>query len=353
VQVGNLLYTVVDDCTTSYLALVTGSVTDEIFGDFYAPEFTVETGRADLATKATANGLYALAGYPDVSFPHHGSASYLSFSFELKAPGFRTLKVPKPIMAGAPFPVVVSSLAMRRLPVRIQGRVVNDLSRTPIAGAVVLSVDNPLIPPLVHTTALRTPLYFDHILGTPAQVVTMGGPIATSLAADVVRGDQVLNLSACNGLGPHPVIQLSNASKVIVEYGVVDHFGPGAPGPGQAFLRNTLNHSYSKSVTTATFLIATPVGGVANLSTDPNAGDGVLLATQLLNGTALVVDAGTLSAEYHEVGALTESDGYYGFDGMGRVQEIFLFASQGALKRTVPWFIEYENAINVVDLWLS
>jgi hypothetical protein len=352
VQVGNLLYTIVDDCTTSYLALVTGSVTDEIFGDFYAPEFTVETGRADLATKTTANGLYALAGYPEVSFPHHGLASYLSFSFELKAPGFRTLKVPKPIMAGAPFPVVVSSLAMRRLPVRIQGRVVNDLSRAPIAGAVVLSVDNPLIPPLVHTTALRTPLYFDHILGTPAQAVTMGGPIATSLAADVARGDQVLNLSACNGLGPHPVIQLSSASQVIVEYGVVDHFGPGAPGAGHAFLRNPLNHSYAQSAT-ATFLTATPVGGVANLSTDANAGDGILLATQLLNGTALVVDSGALTAEYHEVGALTDSDGYYGFDGMGRVQQIFLFSSQGALKRTVSWFIEYENAINVVDLRLS
>jgi hypothetical protein len=242
---------------------------------------------------------------------------------------------------------------MRRLPVRIQGRAVNDLTRAPIAGAVVLSVDDPLVPPVVHTTALRTPLYFDHISGAPAQVVTMGGPIGTSLTTDVARGDQVLNLLTRNGLGPHPVIQLSNLSKVIVEYGVVDHFGPGAPGAGQAFLRNPLNHSYSQSGTTATFLTPTPAGGVANLSTDANAGDGVLLAAQLLNWATLVVDAGTLTAEYHEVGALTDSDGYYGFEGMGRVQEIFWFASQGALKRTVPWFIEYENAINVVDLRLS
>ena len=353
VQVGSLLYTVVDDCTTSYLALVTGSVTDEILGDFYAPEFTVETGRADLATKTTANGLYALTGYPDVVFPHHSSVSYPLFSFELKAPGFRTVRVPKPILFGVPFPVVVPPLALRRMPVRIQGRVVNDLTRAPIAGALVLSVDNPTTPPIVHTTAMRTPLYFDHSSTTAAQVVTMGGPIGTALTADVTRGDQVLNLSACNGLGPHPIIQLSKASQVIVEYGVVDHFGPGAPGAGQAFLRNPLNHSYSQSVTTATFFTATPVGGLANLSTDANAGDGVLLATQLLNGTTVVVDSGTLTAEYHEVGALSDSDGYYGFDGMGRVQEIFLRGSQGALQQTVGWFIEYDHAMNVVDLRLS
>ena len=353
VTVGDLLYTVVDDGTTTYWALLTGSVTDEILGELYAPDFTVVSGRADLQLKKTANGLFALTGYPDLSFPNHGTTTY-NLNLQLKAPGFRDFGWIQSVPAGKPFPIVIPPKALRRLPVRIQGRVVNDLTRAPISGAQVLSVDDPLTPPTIHATAMRAPLYFDHPLPAQAQNVNMISPIVTSLSADVARGDLVLNLSACNGVGPNPVLKLFNASETIVEYAVVDHFGPGAPGAGQAFLRNALDHSYSQLTTTATFFAPSPVGGAANLSSDANAGDGVLLANQLLNGAStLVVDSGSLIAEYHEVGALTDSDGYYGLDGMGRVPEIFLFSTQGGLQQTVPWFIEYDHAINIVDLRLS
>jgi len=352
VTVGDLLYTVVDDCTTIYWALLTGSVTDEILGELYAPDFTVVTDRADLQLKKTANGLFALTGYPDLSFPHHDTTSY-NLNLLLKAPGFRDLSWVQPVPAAQPFPILIPAKPLRRLPVRIQGRVVNDLTRAPIPGAQVLSVDDPLNPPTVHTTALRTPLYFDHTLGAQAQNVTMNTPVTLSLTADVAFGDTLLNLLNRSGLAANSVIQLRNSSQTIVEYAVVDHLGPGAPAAGQVFLRNALNHSYPKSAAVTLF---TPslVGGPDTLSADANAGDGVLLANQLLNGTpTLVVDSGALIAEYHEVGALTGSDGYYGLDGMGRVHEIFLFSTQGGLQQTVPWFIEYDHAINVVDLRLS
>lgn len=358
VAVGDLLYTVVDDCTTTYWAILTGSASDEILGQLYAPDFTVDTGRADLPSKTTANGLFAVTGYPDQSFPNHATTSY-NVSLTLKAAGFRELNLAQPIPAGAAFPIVVPPQALRRLPVRIQGRVVNDVTRAPFSGAQVLIIDDPLHPPTLHITALRAPLYFDHLLpATPtAQNVNMNTPIATGLATDAARGDRVLNLSACNGTGLNPKLQLSNTSKTIVEYAVVDHFGPGAPGPGQAFLRNALNHSYAASATTAIFYTPSLVGAVpANLVAEANAGDGVMLANQLLNATnTLVVDFGSLTGieEYHEVGALTDSDGYYGLDGMGRVQEISLFSQQGALQQTVSWFIEYDHPINVVDLRLS
>jgi hypothetical protein len=251
--------------------------------------------------------------------------------------------------------VVVPTAALRRVPVRIQGRVVNDLTRAPIPNALVLSVDNPTTPPAIHTTAVRTPLYFDHAIGAAAQLVNIVPAGGTSLTAAVAAGDQVLTLLSRTGLGPNSVVQLSNSSNGTTEYGVVDHLGPGAPAlRGQVFLRNALNRSYADLLaTTVQFVTATLVGGPATLATDANAGDGVLLANQLLNGTTLVVDSGTPIVEYHEVGALTDSDGYYGLDGMGRVQEIFLQSSQGALQKTVGWFIEYDRAINVVDLRLS
>lgn len=352
VTVDDLLYTVVDDCTTSYWALLTGSVTDEIFGEIYAPGFTVVTGRADLQLKKTVNGLYALTGYPDLSFPHHDTTGY-NLNLQMKAPGFRDFSFVQPVTAGLPFPIQIPPKALRRLPVRIQGRVVNDLTRVPIAGAQVLSVDDPVTPPTIHTTAIRAPLYFDHALGVQAQNVTMNTPVVLSLTADVASGDAVLNLLNRSGLAANSVIQLRNSSQTVVEYVVVDHLGPGAPATGQVFLRSSLNHSYPKSAAVTLF---TPslAGAPTTLSTDANAGDGVLLAGQLLNGAStLVVDSGSLTAEYHEVGALTDSDGYYGLDGMGRVREIFLFSTQGGLRQTVSWFIEYDHAVNVVDLRLS
>ena len=352
VTVGDLLYTVVDDGTTTYWALLTGSVTDEILGELNAPDFTVVTGRPDLQLKKTINGLFALTGYPDLSFPHHDTNSY-NLNLQLKAPGFRDQRWVQSVLAAQPFPIVIGTKALRRLPVRIQGRVVNDLTRAPIPGAQVLSVDDPLSPPTVHVTAMRTPLYFDHPLGAQAQNVTMNTPVPLNLTADVASGDQVINLFNRSGLAGNPVIQLRNVSQTIVEYAVVDHLGPGAPAAGQVFLRNALNHSYAQSALVTHF---TPgvVGGPATLSTDANAGDGVLLANQLLNGSStLVVDSGLLTAEYHEVGAMTDADGYYGLDGMGRVREIFLYSIQGGLQQNVPWFIEYDHDVNVVDLRLS
>lgn len=352
VVAGDLLYTVVDDCTTTCWALLTGSVTDEILDELYAPDFTVITGRPDLQLKKTMNGLFALTGYPDVSFPQHSVNSY-NLNLQLKATGFRDLSWVQPVPAGQPFPILIPPKALRRLPVRIQGRVVNDLTRAPVPGAQVLSVDDPVTPPTVHTTAMRSPLYFDHPLASQVQNVTMNTPVALSLTADVASGENFLNLLNRSGLAANSVIQLRNSSQTVIEYGVVDHLGPGAPATGQVFLRNVLNHSCAKSAAVTLF---TPslVGGPATLSSDANAGDGVLLASQLLNGaSALVVDTGLPTAEYHEVGALTDTDGYYGLDGMGRVREIFLFSTQGGLHRTVPWFIEYDQAVNVVDLRLS
>jgi len=342
----------VDDGTTTYWALLTGAVTDEILGELYAPDFTVDTGRADLQLKKTSNGLFALTGYPDLSFPHHDTISY-NLNIKLKAPGFREQSWIQSVPFAQPFPILIGTKALRRLPVRIQGRVVNDVTRAPIAGAQVISVDDPLTPPPAHITAMRTPLYFDHPSGAQAQSVTMSTPVALNLTADAASGDQVINLANRSGLAGNSVIQLRNASQTIVEYAVVDHLGPGAPGAGQVFLRNALNHSYAQSAPVAQF---TPgaAGAPATLSSDANAGDGVLLASQLLNGTSTVaVDSGSPATEYHEVGAMTDGDGYYGLDGMGRVREIFLHAIQGGLQQTAAWFIEYDHDVNVVDLRLS
>ena len=116
-------------------------------------------------------------------------------------------------------------------------------------------------------------------------------------------------------------------------------------------LSNPLNRSYPAAGTAITFVTATPTGAAATLSTDADAGDGIVLASQLFSQTVGVEMGGPL-AEIHAVGALSSSDGYYGVDGIGHVQEIFLQAAQGASQEIVDWFVEYDQPFNQVDFRL-
>jgi hypothetical protein len=351
VDVCSEVYTVVDAATTVYWAVITGAVTDEIFGTLNAPGLAVELGRADLNTKALANGIYVITGYPTQSFPQLTTTSYV-VNYALSAPGFRDLPVTVTIPVNATFPVSAPAAAMRRLPVRIQGRVVSSTTRLPISGAFVVSIDNPAAPPSVHTTALRSPLYFAHAIGASAQQVSTTATGSALLTQDVVGGDQVLGLSTRTGLAANSIVRLTYASGVLLEYGVVDHLGPGAASaPGQVFLRYALNRSYPVAGTAVDSINVTPTGGAATLSTDADAGDGVLLASQLFSQT-VALETGSPLAEVHEVGALSGSDGYYLLDGMGRVQEVFLQATQGAAQEIVDWFVEYDQPFNAVDFRL-
>jgi hypothetical protein len=350
VDANSQVFTVVDDFTTNYWAVITGEATDEIFGTLAAPGFAVEISRADLGTKALDNGLYAITGYPGQSFPQLSTTAY-TVNYVLSAPGFRDLPITANIPVDAIFPVAAPAAPMRRLPVRIQGRVVSSTTRLPIAGASILSID-PAAPPAVHDSALRSPLYFAHANGTAVQAVTIAVIGSAALSTSVTGGDQVLNLSARTGLAANSIVRLTNSAGVLLEYGVVDHLGPGAASAaGQVFLRNALNRSYPVAGTAVDFVDATAAGAAATLSADADAGDGVLLASQLFS-TTVAIETGTALAELHEVGAVSDSDGYYGLDGMGRVQELFLQATQGASTGTVDWFVEYDQPLNLVDFRL-
>jgi hypothetical protein len=347
VTCGELTYTVVDGDTSTYWAVITGMATDEIYSTLNAPGFAVTVNRADLATRALPNGLYALTGYPQQSFPQLATTGY-TVDYVLSAPGFISLPVSVAIPVGATFPVTAAAAALRRLPVRMQGRVVSEVTRQPIAGASIASVD-PSPAPAVHVTALRSPLYFSHAGGASVQAVSIAVTGSATLTQNVLGGDQVLNLSTRTGLAPGSVIRLTASAGVLLEYAVVDQVGPGAASaPGEVNLRNALNRSYAASATAVDFVSATASGAVATLSAPADGGDGALLASALLGGTVEIA-AGTPEFELHEVGAISDSDGYYGLDGIGRVQEIVLQASNGSSNQTVTWFIEFDQPLNQVD----
>jgi len=352
VDAGNDVYTVVNDTTTYYWAVITGAATDEILGTLNAPGFAVDVlNRTDLGTKALPNGLYAITGYPSQAFPPASLPT--NVNYVLSAPGYRDVSMSVTIPVNPVFPIsppTVPIPAMRLFPVRMQGCVLSSTTGQPVAGVLILSIDNPSPPPpSVHTNALRAPVCFAHASGAAVQaatIATVGSPLPLSQA--VTGGDQILNLTSIAGLAVNSVVQLSYASGVRLEYGIVTSLGPGAtPGTYQVSLTAPLNYSYPVSGTTVSAVTVTLTGTAATLSSDANIGDGVVLASQLFNQT-VVLESGTPLEEVHVLGALTGTDGYYGLDGMGRVQQIFLQANSGS-NPWVDWYIEYDLSVNIVD----
>lgn len=346
-----LLYTVVTDVTTTYWAVITGAVTDEILGTFNSPAFTVALTRTDLQTKTTAQGLYAVTGYPTRSFPKLSSTSY-TVDLTLEAPGFRNYPLSVTIPTNTSFPVSAPAVAMRRLPVRLQGRVVLDATGLPVAGALVLSVDNPSPPspppppPIPHAMLLRSPLYAVHAVNATVQAVTLTATGTAQLSQAVNAGTTTVTLTTTAGLTGSAFLQIKTPNTVLVEYAVVKSLGP---QPGEVVLATPLNRSYGAgAATVVTFVNAAPAGSAAHLLLDADAGDGIVVADQLLTGSTLAIDEGTAAVEYHELGAAADSNGYYAFDGVGRVQELFLQAN--GTGTPVPWAIEYDYATNVVDI---
>jgi hypothetical protein len=349
--VDGTLYTVVTDVTTIYSAVITGAVTDEIFGTFNMPGFAVELTRDDLQTKATAEGLYALTGRPALSFPHLATTAY-AVSFTLAAPGFRDYPMQVKIPVNSTFPISAPGAAMRRLPVRLQGRVVSDATGQPVTGASIVSVDNPNPPspppppPIAHSMLLRSPLYSVHPVGAPVQAVTLAQTGSAQLTQPAATSSTTVLLSTTSGLSGPAFIQFMTPDTVLVEYALVASVGP---APSQVTLATPLNRSYGTgTASTINFVTAALSGSAAHLLADPNIGDGILVADTLLTASTVVVDFGAAAVEYHEIGAVTDSMGYYAFNGVGRVQELFLEAN--GVTPPTPWMIEFDQPTNIVDL---
>jgi hypothetical protein len=354
ITVNDYLYEVVDDRSSVYTVIITGAVTDEILGNLYEPAFSVEVARNDLQSKTTAQGLYAISGYVNASFPKLGAITY-TINFTLRAPGFRDypLQVTLPVVDPV-FPMPAPAAAMRRLPVRLQGRVVLDASGAPVSGATVITVDNPNPPspppppPIPHTMLLRSPLYFHHAVNTTVQQVSLAIAGTAKLTQPAAGGSTSLLLDNTTGLSGAAFVQLATPSLTLVEYATVKGFGS---QPGEVLLNNPLNRSYAPgTASTVQFVTATTTGPVSKLLLDADSGDGLLVADQLLEVATLVVDDGSPVVEYHEGGALSDSNGYYAVNGIGRVQQIFLRANPLTPGTPViPWAIEFDQAVNVVD----
>ena len=356
VQTEDRTFTVTDDFTSTYRVLILGSIQDEISSSQLEAGVSAHVSRPDLKVKLAVGGAFAVNGYPEVSFPDLATTSY-SVTLAVSAGGYRSQLLTVNIPAQSTFPITKSAVKLRRLPVRVQGRVVKATSgRSPVAGARLVSVDDPANPPAVHTCALRSPLYFDHASGvTEREMPLTPTGSAKQLAADAPAGTTTLTLSNRTGLAPNSIVAFG--PDIQVEYAVIDGMDPEPADltqPGNITLRNGLNHSLAAGIQ-AQQVTAGAAGTSRSLAVDANAGDAVLLLDGLLNvDTVEVADPTPTKVEYHAVGALSDTDGFYHFDGAGRVSTIFLNASAAPLHDLIEgWTIDYSSAVNVLDFYLS
>jgi hypothetical protein len=360
VQVRSRTYTVVDDLTIVYRVLITGVVNDEITDEPLQAPFIVRAGRRGLDPKLLAGGLWCFAGYPEQVFPDL-STTPDTVDVVITAPGYREVSFTVIIPQHASFPVSAPVVQLRRLPVRIQGRVVeNTTGRTPIAAAKILIVDDPNPPqPLTeHLAALRTPLHFDHASGVTVheRLLSPTGSLK-HLEANVFAGSRSFTLNNRVGLAANDIRRIGSAMQS--EYGVIESLAPDPADPsqpGSVTLRSALIRSF-RATTEVQRVTPGAAGTTRHLAREADAGDGVLILDGILDvDTIEIADPVPERVEYHALGALTDAEGFYRLDGISRVRTVYLDASAAgftALPAPVPWTINYRQPLNIVNFRLS
>jgi len=356
-NVNNRTYTVVNDLTTFYQVFITGSVTDELTEEPLTGRFTVLSDLMGIFIKVMEGGLFCIAGEVARVFPHIDTTSYI-VDLRILAPGYKeaTLSVAVPQNSNFALPAV--QVNMRRLPVRIQGRVVGQASTvTPVSNALVRFVDEPHPPtPLTeHVVALRTPLHFAHESGVTVNsrpLAPKGNP--KPLIASAPVGSQALVFADQAGIAINDVLRIG--PDVWGEYAVVTALPKDSALPGLVALSNPLNHSFLAGTAVQPFALGA-VEKATKLTRAAETGDGTLFLQGLLDSnTVEVADSTPAHVEYQALGAITDTEGYYRLDGMNRVRTVYMDVSAtgfSPLVEPISWTIDYGQPINSVNFRLT
>lgn len=335
-----IVYTVVDDLQLTYLALITSALVDEVFGTPLQVEAVITPDISGMGVNFTDGALFAVTGYVELVFPKLATTPY-TVNLKIGAPGYRPASATVPVPVGSTLPIVFPPIKMRPLPVRLQGRVVKESDRSPIAGATISSSDNSVL-------LVRSPLQFDHASGITINAFTFppAGP-ARNLAQPVTGGSSTIFLNSNAGLGATQTLQIG--ADPLAELATIQTLGPGA---GQVNLQNNLSNTFPGNAPVQQ-VTPTAVGTSATLSRSSNAGDGLLVLGAPLAATGVQVADGAQS-EYHLLNAISDSSGYYHLNGLAGVPSLNLQASAGGFTNAnKTWFLVYNDPVNVLDFRLK
>jgi hypothetical protein len=337
-QAQGLVYTVVDDLLSTYAAVITSLLVDEVAGTPLQVQAVITPDLPGLGVNLKDTALFAVTGYVELAFPKLATTPY-TVNLKIVAPNYRLATVTVPIPAGSTLPIVFPAVNMRPLPVRLQGRVVKESDRSAIAGATISSADASVL-------LLRSPLYFDHVSGITVNAYTFpAAGAARNVVAPVTVGSSTVFLNNNVGLGGKT---LQIGSVPLAEVITVQTVGPAA---GQVNLQNNLNSSFPANTPAQP---VNPTAGVGStLKRSSNVGDGLLVLAGPLAATGIQVSDGAQS-EFHLLNAITDAAGYYHLNGLDGVSSLDLSASAGGFTTgTTTWFLVYNVPVNVVDFRLK
>ncbi len=359
VQSGSKTYTIVSDIRILYRVLISGVVLDEVTQQSPRSGFLVKTGRYELQPRSVKGGLFCIAGYSQWAFPDLDSTSYtvdLSFTAHGYQPTQRSVNIPQ----NASFPIeLATAVRLRPLPVRIQGRAVErSANRDPLADVRVIIVDDPLAssPPTEHVIALRSPLRFKRASGTIVRERTLN-PVGApkQLHRTAFGGSQKVILDNRTGLAANDIIKFGSGTRV--EFALIADISPtpvDMTQPGEVTLHSRLNQTFPVSTAVQEITLGA-VGLSRSLVHEADVGDGVLIVDGLMDVETIEVTSATPEeVEYHDLGALTDSQGYYHLNGIGRTHTIHLKASLAGYEDLIlPWRIDFGKPVNVVNFMLK
>ena len=356
IELPNHAYTVANDRTYAYQALVVGKLVDEITGKSLKEPFSLKVSFSELDVKILSDGLFCIATRPSKGFPKSDSNYELTLAFQAR--GYKEKIVPILLTAGSEFPIEIPDVKLRRSPIRLQGRVVEDTTtRSPIANARV-NAGPPGNPTDMtqNVIILRTPLYFDHFEGVQVQTRQLD-PILTSpirqIIDPVTSGQRIITLSRRDNL-TGAILHLSSSEKE--EYVTIEQVIPiptDLRQAGKVLLAHDLQASYP-AMTQVEVLTLGAVGTTVSLEESSYAGESLLVIDGVLTGDIIEVNDPLLERrEYHAIGAFTNSAGFYHFDGISNIEALNLVASRDGASRTAGLTINYsQHHRNVVNFRL-
>jgi hypothetical protein len=320
-------YEVAFDRTIRSLAFVTGIVTDDATGQPVSPPFSVLVDEPLLRPLAKDAG-YVLSGDIDVALTDATVAHPLSLS--LRCAGyrhaFRTVVVPiNPV-----FPMRVP-IALRRLPVRLVGRVTELATGAAIGGARI-SLTGPALPPPQRAVLLTQPLAVGlspaaTLQGRAISPVASPVPIKSAEAA-APSGSVEFVVNDRQGLLAGQLMRLGAAnSQHWAEIGLVSALPANPALPGTIRLTAPLARSLARGDQIAPFNLGATVGPTCGLMGDAFAGESVILLDDLPAGDVVEINDPPAPTRHVAQGVTASPAGDYAIDGLARVANPVLTAS--------------------------
>ncbi len=349
VVVGDHTYRVVGDIRTSYRVIVVGELTALPADEAWKGPINVSVDRRGLFVKRTRDGYFAVAAYPELAFPDLAASPY-SFDLEVSAPGFRSVSATITAPAAATFPLPPLAFNLNPFPLTLSGRVVEAAGAgAPIAGALVRFADADVL-------ALRTILHFDHAAGVVIRACNLNPAGAAKTLEERVRsGETTVALNDRQGLAAGDVLRFGDP--INFEYGIIDSLAPDPANPalpGEATLTGPLVRSFGAAAAVQQISPA-PQAGFALLDRAVFSGGGVLtLNADLAAGQVQIENTGSSELEFHDLGALSDFEGYFQLAGIDRPQKALAEASgAGFVTLNREFSPDFRARVNSLDFRLE